>query len=404
MSRKNKPTKDIYCHNCRLPLTGNENFCPNCGQKNDIRPLSIKLFFNNLLGNFFNFDNRIWHTIIQLVKSPGKVPNDFIAGKRVRYSNPFKFLLQVSILYFLLAGLFEIIGQTSTNKFIIAESDKTFTKNDYVKFFDSINQKNHFVQKIKNPKISKKEKDSLLQENLLFTNLYFGFHSGNIQLKNKRGYEDLNNFLKQKGITYTFYPRIPKSANYDKQGFFDKIFTVYKAIANRIYRDMRDDEIIQRLDIAPNLTNKLAVKIAKRLYSINIDANSRAGFKKEIISKISMGLFLILPILALFYQLFYWRKRSFTETLIYLFYVQSVYFIILIFTLFSDAILPEAIAYFISILINLWFIYYLYKSSRVYFKTKKIGNWLKTLLLVIPIYSLLSVIGILLITLLSLVL
>ena len=100
---KQHEVKGVECLNCKAPLKGDENFCPYCGQKNDMRPLSISLYFNNFLSNFFNFDGRIWRTVRYLIKTPGKVPLDYVSGKRVVYSNPFKFLLQVSILYFLLS-------------------------------------------------------------------------------------------------------------------------------------------------------------------------------------------------------------------------------------------------------------------------------------------------------------
>jgi len=98
--KKTVPVKGTYCLNCNRSLEGDENFCPNCGQKNDSRPLSVKIFISNFFSNFFNLDGKIWRSILGLIRHPGQVALDYISGKRVRYSNPFKFLLQISILFF----------------------------------------------------------------------------------------------------------------------------------------------------------------------------------------------------------------------------------------------------------------------------------------------------------------
>ena len=79
------------CLNCELPLAGEENFCPNCGQRNDTRNLNFANFLNAVFSEFVSYDSRLWRTIAVLLLKPGQVSRDYIKGKRFRYTNPFQF-------------------------------------------------------------------------------------------------------------------------------------------------------------------------------------------------------------------------------------------------------------------------------------------------------------------------
>ena len=398
-----RPIKHINCLNCGHPLKGDENFCPYCGQKNDVRPLSVGVYFSNFLSNFFNFDGRIWRTIIFLVKAPGKVPADYIAGKRMTYSNPFKFLLQVSILYFLLSGLFSAFLHKSTIKIINADVSMSETKIDFRKLFDSINEKTNFVEQLKSQSLAKKIKDSLLQSVLDHQPDSISFKNGitKIGLFN---YDDLQDFLHRKGIYYSYFPVITNLEKFENQDFFAKTLELYKVIGNDVYKNISDQETLQKIGVQNTWTNQLAVKFAKRIYLLFKDSNSRNRLKKSIISKISMALFFILPILALLFQIFYPKRHTYTETLVFIFYVQSVYFLVLLAELIGQYLLPFGIGLLLSYVFEIWFLYYLYCSTLKFYRQKKWKNALKIPLLVTPSYAILSAIGFLVITLISMVL
>ena len=51
-TRFKKNTKGIECLNCNQPITIADNFCSNCGQVNDTKPLSLKQYISELLGGF----------------------------------------------------------------------------------------------------------------------------------------------------------------------------------------------------------------------------------------------------------------------------------------------------------------------------------------------------------------
>jgi hypothetical protein len=85
------------CPNCDHKLHG-ENFCPNCGQKNDIRRIRFRHFIAESLSNFFAVDGRFMHTLAVLFSKPGKVPKNYIHGKRQRYVHPVRIYFLASIL------------------------------------------------------------------------------------------------------------------------------------------------------------------------------------------------------------------------------------------------------------------------------------------------------------------
>lgn len=90
-------TKTDHCLNCQQPLQG-ENFCPRCGQKNDASKLTVKHFLSESISNLFAFDGRFYYTLFNLFRYPGKVPREFIEGKRTRYMQPVRIYFLASIL------------------------------------------------------------------------------------------------------------------------------------------------------------------------------------------------------------------------------------------------------------------------------------------------------------------
>ena len=404
--RKQHEIKGIECLNCKAPLKGDENFCPYCGQKNDIRPLSIRLYFNNFLSNFFNFDGRIWRTIIYLIKDPGKVPLDYISGKRVVYSNPFKFLLQVSILYFLLSGIlnFFLPDNEPTKKFVKLKSPNNRLVFDIQEpLFDSINQMWHFTEKLKDNKLPKKIKDSIINEILKSEGVRFSFDNGKI-INESLSWSNLKKYLNIHGVFYDYYPKITNSKEFEKQNFWDKIGIIFNKISNDSYSNLNEQDVIRKLGIQSNFSNRLALKIAQRSYLFFNDKKTRESVKKSIVSKISMALFFILPVLALFFQIFYPKTHSYTETLVYIFYVQSVYFLVLLIELFGQYFLPFGLDFFLSFVVEIWFLYYLFRSTLIFYRQKKWKNTLKVAFLIIPSYAILSGVGLLIITIISMIL
>ncbi|MCJ8211242.1 DUF3667 domain-containing protein [Mucilaginibacter sp. RS28] len=88
------------CLNCGTILEG--KFCHHCGQEN----LQIKENFghlmNHAISDYFHFDHQFFHTLKPLLFKPGKLTNEYMAGRRVQYLHPIKMYIFISLVFFVL--------------------------------------------------------------------------------------------------------------------------------------------------------------------------------------------------------------------------------------------------------------------------------------------------------------
>jgi hypothetical protein len=90
------------CKNCAAVLLG--RFCVNCSQAADVHVPTTKELLHELLEGLTHSDSRLWRTLTTLWFRPGKLTEEFVAGRRVAYLPPFRLYLIVSILFFLIAS------------------------------------------------------------------------------------------------------------------------------------------------------------------------------------------------------------------------------------------------------------------------------------------------------------
>lgn len=100
----NRTIKAERCPNCESPLAG-ENFCPECGQKNDTRRFTFWHFISESVSHFLAFDGRFFTTFKKIISRPGLVPKEFIKGKRMKYMNPLRLYFISSIILLFVAQL-----------------------------------------------------------------------------------------------------------------------------------------------------------------------------------------------------------------------------------------------------------------------------------------------------------
>ena len=99
------------CLNCENDISEEDNFCAQCGQVNDLKKVSLKQYLSAYFDDFLSFDSRLLNTIVTLIFKPGYVTKNYVDGKRMRYVNPFKLYLQITILFFLVIGIFGTIDK-----------------------------------------------------------------------------------------------------------------------------------------------------------------------------------------------------------------------------------------------------------------------------------------------------
>ena len=102
--RRRKPAEKLtHCENCGTPLAG--EYCSACGQHAIDYRRSLWRVVVDAADSFLNWDTKFLKSIGVLLTRPGKLTNDFNAGRRVRYIHPLRLYLLASIGFFLLARL-----------------------------------------------------------------------------------------------------------------------------------------------------------------------------------------------------------------------------------------------------------------------------------------------------------
>jgi hypothetical protein len=91
------------CLNCGTVVTGAH--CTQCGQAAGVHVLSMREVAGDVTHSLLHLDSRVWRTLRLLVRRPGELTREFIAGRHQLYIPPFRLYLAVSILYFALSAL-----------------------------------------------------------------------------------------------------------------------------------------------------------------------------------------------------------------------------------------------------------------------------------------------------------
>jgi len=85
----------MECKNCNTIFEG--NYCNNCGQKASEERFNILNFPAKFLHGFYHVHSGLLFTIRELFIRPGETLRGYISGKRVKYFNPFTYLLLISL-------------------------------------------------------------------------------------------------------------------------------------------------------------------------------------------------------------------------------------------------------------------------------------------------------------------
>ena len=96
-------TTAAECQNCGTALTG--GYCSACGQKADVRILSLPAFIRDVLDDLFNVDARIWRSLRTLAFKPGRLTSLYLEGQRAKYIPPFRMYVVTSLTFFVFFSL-----------------------------------------------------------------------------------------------------------------------------------------------------------------------------------------------------------------------------------------------------------------------------------------------------------
>lgn len=322
--------RGVTCLNCKHPLDMSDKFCPNCSQANSTKKLNLTDFFEEFFSSLFSYDTKLFKTLAALLTRPGKITKDYIAGKRVSYTNPFRFLLSLAIVYFLLMGLggdFEKLNRLGANTGdalvnidtsalnTIDFGDDELDKEKILSELDSLNIDGAITQQIR-------LRDSIIKANP------------------KRAIEVADELQ----LFPSYFRKI-------------EIFsTIIQSDSLYTYTETRE-----KYNLDNTRTNRAAFSTSNSL----IKAKKTPGsFVNALISKLPFTTFFFLPVFAMFIWLIYIRKKhTYTDHLIFSFHNQSLLFILLTISYLINSIFKtESNGFFLLI-----FAIYLYKAMRNFY-------------------------------------
>lgn len=365
MAKKNSlPQKNTNCLNCGFPFQGHEIFCPECGQKNKLPKITLSNFLNEVFKGFTSWDAKFWKTIVPLLIKPGKVTEDYIKGKRANYVNPFRFYIIVSVIFFLLIGVYNKLQEIRSLKkeSIVVKKKK---KQEFNQQIDSI--KGNLDNTLDN--IPFVRIDSTAREKML-----------------KDVVKDAKNINNNKSnINFTLL----------KGSLIDKFM-----IFERKHKSLSIDEALDGLRCEKTNLNRFLYNRAKTINNIVREEDGLENFFKDNISNVSVSLFVLLPIFTLFLKLLYIRRRfTYVEHLLFVFHIQTVFFIILIlFLLLSIIDLNVNLRFFL-----LLFLIYLFIAMKRFYNQGYLKMTVKYLMINF-VYFILAILGVVGLTFVSLTL
>jgi hypothetical protein len=90
----------LHCRNCDALLLG--RYCVNCSQAANVHvPTTLELL-HELMEGLTHSDSRLWRTLSCLWFKPGRLTQEFVAGRRAAYLPPFRLYLILSLIFFLI--------------------------------------------------------------------------------------------------------------------------------------------------------------------------------------------------------------------------------------------------------------------------------------------------------------
>lgn len=99
-----------HCLNCGSATSG--NYCAHCGQETVLHRPSALEFLHEFVGHYVALEGKLTGTLTRLLFRPGALTVEYLAGRRVRFVQPLRLYLTLSVLFF---ALMKFSGVTLQN-------------------------------------------------------------------------------------------------------------------------------------------------------------------------------------------------------------------------------------------------------------------------------------------------
>jgi len=286
-------------------------------------------------------------------------------GKRHRYSNPFRFYLTVSILFFLIVGMSKNI-----DKFKELKNGTVQEQSNIISFENDAPLKNVDIDSLKNA-VNKELKsvwiplDSAKRKKIVDQVAKDAKDSTKTIGKNQIDFEglEINEYLK-------FQKKYPQ---------------------------LNIDESLDSLQQEKTFFNRFTYSRAKVINSLITEGKSQEQFKNQLLSSSSIALFILLPFFTLFLKLLYRRRKyTYVDHLVFVFHTQTVFFMLL-----AIYFLLELFGFSPTLRIfTVLFLLYLLLAMRKFYQQDYFKTFIKFILLNFT-YLLISIFGIVIVGLVS---
>ncbi|MBW1294260.1 DUF3667 domain-containing protein [Aquimarina litoralis] len=322
------------CLNCGVPLDVIDRYCHNCGQINTTKKLSFKDFFNEFFASIFSYDSRLRLTIVGLLFQPGIVTKEYVEGKRIKYANPFRFYLSVSIIFFIISGLF-------------------------IDFDSIITQENN-------------DNNETLKINL----------SGNSSTKKNVTTDTITQVKEEDTVVYF------SESQLDTMSIFKASNSRWKTYKSH-YKKTGQLSASLALDSLHHNNNAYTKYLYRRSIRTGDLNENPMELLKFVFNKLPFIIFFFLPFFALTIWLIYIRRPfNYMEHLVFTFHTQTMFFILMGIAILIDQITNSEIASSIAMFV---FLFYLYKAMRNFYQQKRVKTIVKFLLVNILFFILASI-------------
>ena len=299
--------KDNSCRNCGYDFEEEVNYCPRCGQVNNIRRITFLDFIRESLGDFFAYDSRLFNSIVPLFTKPGKISRDYISGKKDYHIHPVR-------LYFIASFTFFFVSSITNWK------EEKFSENDQIEEKTIIG-------------------DLKIDENT-----------------SRTVFEGLFGIDKEDSIDQTLID----SARYNSVKLSKLLILLQRDSISQ-----SRDSIFKKYDIEPSLKNRFIYSKVKNSYNL-----SWQDVLESYYDKFPIVAFFFLPFFVMFLNILHYSKDIlYFEHIIFAFHIQAVFFITLTLLEIASAFLPE-ISDGATIWILLAFAIYLLIALKTFYEYK----------------------------------
>lgn len=362
------------CLNCKTPLDLSDVYCSYCGQLNTTKSLKLTDFFGEFIGSIITYDSKFRYTVKDMLFRPGVITRNYVSGQRLKYANPFRFFLSVSIIFFLVQGLIATLtGQNNIfqdNSTVDETNIQLGPTGDNIKLFS-----------VNNDSISL---DSVARQNIDMVDSIAS--ANNIQLDSILDLNQMPNQIQLDSI-------IRKAAAKDTVQTYEYISEEHLDTLNWSIR------VVERFSLYYDFYKTTKIKDPKialdSLKHENTNYNRWAYQKNEafeqirenpsdfinyLVEKTPFFVFFFTPFFAFFFWLVYSKKKyTYMEHMIFIFHIFSFIFLAMLILLLPDTLFGTDV--FSGILFVLVGPFYFYKALRNFYKQNRVITIIKFLFL-----------------------